>query len=180
MELSKIVGKQVYIRQLQNDDFENWCKANESKEFRVMCGESKDSKPPPTEKKKGKFNKMVRQESGLCFAIIRRKDEAYLGSCRLHKLNMCDKNARLAIGLLSDYFGKGYGTDAMKCLLKFGFNELSLHRVELRVLDFNKRGISAYKKCGFKKEGVLRENAYIDGKYYDDIIMSILESEFEK
>ena len=180
MKLPKIVGKQVYIRQLQNDDFENWCKASESKEFRIMCGASKGSKAPPIKKRKENFKQAINQESGLHFAIIKKADDTYIGSCRLHKINKCDKNARLAIGLLSEHFGQGYGTDSMKCLLKFGFKKLNLHRMELRVLDFNKRGISAYKKCGFKKDGILRENAYIDGKYYDDIMMSILESEFKE
>ncbi|MBU1018911.1 MAG: GNAT family protein [Patescibacteria group bacterium] len=179
-KLPKIIGKQVYIRPLQKDDFENWSNAGESKEFRIMCGASKDSKAPATKKMKDKFKKAIDQKSGLHFAIIKKADEVYVGSCRLHMVNQCDNNARLAIGLLSTYFGKGYGTDAIKCLLKFGFKTMKLHRIELRVLDFNKRGIGAYKKCGFKEDGILRENAYIDGKYYDDIMMSILESEFKE
>jgi [ribosomal protein S5]-alanine N-acetyltransferase len=180
MKLPKIEGKQIYIRELQNADFDNWRKANESKEFRLMCGASKKSRVPETTERKKNFKKVIKQESGLNFAIIRKTDETYVGSCRLHMVNLHDKNARLAIGLLSDYFGQGYGTDAIRCLQKFGFKKLNLHRIELRVLDFNKRGIASYIKCGFKKDGVLRDNAFIDNKYYNDIIMSILESEFKE
>lgn len=53
------------------------------------------------------------------------------------------------------------------------------HRIDLKVLDYNLRGIRCYEKCGFKKDGVLRENAYIEGKYYSDIVMSILDYEYQ-
>jgi len=52
------------------------------------------------------------------------------------------------------------------------------HRIDLKVLDYNHRGIRCYEKCGFKKDGILRENALIDGKYYSDIVMSILDYEY--
>lgn len=54
------------------------------------------------------------------------------------------------------------------------------HRIELKVLDYNKRGIRCYEKCGFKIDGILRENAFIEGKYCSDIVMSILDYEYEE
>jgi len=62
--------------------------------------------------------------------------------------------------------------------LKHAFEDLKLHRIDLKVLEYNKRGIRCYEKCGFKIDGILRESAYIEGKYHSDIIMSILENEF--
>jgi ribosomal-protein-alanine N-acetyltransferase len=53
-----------------------------------------------------------------------------------------------------------------------------LHRIDLKVLEYNKRGIRCYEKCGFKLDGVLRDSAFIEGKYHSDLIMSILEDEW--
>lgn len=176
MKLPKIAGKLVYIRQLQKSDFEDWKKATESAEFRKLCC---IQKKPTKEENKKKFTELIEQKSGLNFAIIRKEDKTYIGDCKLHSIDDKDKNAKLAIGLIEKYFGQGYGTDATKCLLKFGFKNLKLHRISLRVLECNTRAIATYKKCGFKKEGVMRDNGLINGKYYDDILMSILETEFE-
>ncbi len=90
-----------------------------------------------------------------------------------------DNNATFAIGIWdAACYSKGIGSEATKLVLEYAFLVLKLHRVDLKVLDYNKRGIRCYEKCGFKRDGVLRENAYIEGQYHSDIIMSILESEY--
>ena len=86
-----------------------------------------------------------------------------------------DNNARLAIGIYDDtLYGQGIGTQATRLVLEYAFNTLKLHRIDLKVLEYNKRAISCYKKCGFKIEGILRESAYIQDKWESDLIMSIL------
>lgn len=102
-----------------------------------------------------------------------------LGTVRLDKVDLRDRRASLAIGLF-DYgqLGKGYGTEAAREVLRFGFEQLGLHRVSLRVLAYNERAIRSYKKCGFKVEGRERETAFVDGAWHDDLIMGVLEHEF--
>jgi len=77
-------------------------------------------------------------------------------------------------------WGKGYGMEAIKIFLKYLFNEKKLHKVAITVSEFNRRAIHVYEKCGFHKDGILKHNAVVDGKYIDHIIMSILEDEFRK
>jgi RimJ/RimL family protein N-acetyltransferase len=60
----------------------------------------------------------------------------------------------------------------------YGFEELRLHRIDLRVLDYNARALRAYEKCGFVREGLERESALVDGTWHSDVIMSILEQEY--
>jgi len=55
---------------------------------------------------------------------------------------------------------------------------MGLHRVDLRVLEYNERGIAAYAKCGFRREGLERESALVAGRWYSDVIMGILEHEY--
>jgi len=109
------------------------------------------------------------------------KDGVYLGGIGLHKINWENRNAEAGIIIgKKEYWGKGYGTDAMLALLDFAFNHMNLHRVYLQVYDFNTRGIRSYEKCGFKKEGALRDDRFSRGKYHDTIIMGILKGEFER
>ena len=75
---------------------------------------------------------------------------------------------------------RGYGTDAIETILKYAFNKMNLHKIELRVYEFNKRALKCYEKCGFKIEGVMREDLFRDGKYHNTIFMSILRSEFHE
>lgn len=103
----------------------------------------------------------------------------YIGGIRLHGISEADRHARLALGIFDRRFwSHGYGTEAIRLTLRYGFAQMCLHRVDLVVLEYNARAIRAYEKCGFRREGVLRDNALVDGVWYDDIVMAILESEY--
>jgi RimJ/RimL family protein N-acetyltransferase len=109
------------------------------------------------------------------------KDGVYLGGIGLHKIDWENSNAEVGIVIgKKEYWNKGYGTDAMLAILDFAFNQMNLHRVYLRVFEFNQRGIRSYEKCGFQKEGVLRQDRYRQGRYYNTIMMGILKEEFRQ
>lgn len=63
-------------------------------------------------------------------------------------------------------------------MLRYAFAELDLHRVDLRVLDFNVRAIAAYEKCGLQREGIERESASVGDEWHDDVRMSVLEQDY--
>lgn len=77
-----------------------------------------------------------------------------------------------------NYWNKGYGTDAMRILIRFIFEQMNINKIKLNVYEFNPRAVRCYEKCGFKKEGTLRQEIFRDGKYYDQYIMSILREEY--
>ncbi len=106
---------------------------------------------------------------------------ALLGSIRLDRVDLVDKRASLAIGLLrlADQ-GRGFGTEAVRRVLAYGFDELGLHRVSLRVLADNPKAIRCYEKCGFRVEGRERETVFLDGAWRDDLIMGLLSHEFRR
>jgi len=80
-------------------------------------------------------------------------DGAHIGSIGLHDLDKLNKCAVYGINIGNKkYWSKGYGTDASNTILKYGFEKLKLHRIELHVYDYNKRAYALYKKLGFKKE----------------------------
>jgi RimJ/RimL family protein N-acetyltransferase len=113
--------------------------------------------------------------------VIETKEGVYIGQISLHKIDWKNNNAELGIIIGNkEYWGKGYGTEAIKILLHHAFNQMNLYKIYLRVFELNKRGIHCYEKCGFKEEGRLRQNYFYNGKYYDVILMGILKDEFEK
>ena len=77
-----------------------------------------------------------------------------------------------------DYRSKGYGTEAIRLILDYGFNYMNLKNIKLDLMDFNERALKCYKKCGFKEYGRRRKCVYVNGKYYDKISMDILDEEF--
>jgi RimJ/RimL family protein N-acetyltransferase len=113
------------------------------------------------------------------FAIETLQGGKYIGGCGINNIDW--KNSVAVVGILigdKNYWGQGYGTDAMKVLIKFIFNQMNIHKIKLHVYSFNTRAIKCYEKCGFKTEGILRKEIFRDGEYYDEHIMSILREEF--
>jgi RimJ/RimL family protein N-acetyltransferase len=90
-------------------------------------------------------------------------------------------NAWVGIGLGErDYWGKGYGTDAMCAILDYAFNELNLYRVTLDVFEYNPRAIRSYEKAGFQLEGRVRKMIHRDGRRWDVLVMGVLRDEWEE
>jgi RimJ/RimL family protein N-acetyltransferase len=77
------------------------------------------------------------------------------------------------------YWGKGYGSDALRVLLRFAFQELNLHRVTLNVFEYNTRALKTYERLGFTIEGTVREALLRDGRRWDLIFMGLLRQEWE-
>ena len=98
-----------------------------------------------------------------------------IGICGLIEINMENKNAKIAIiiGELKQQ-SKGVGTESLKLLLEIGFNDLKLHRIEAEVLEFNKRSIKFFEKFDFKKEAILNDYLFRNGKWNKLIVFSKL------
>ena len=101
-----------------------------------------------------------------------------VGHVGLFGVAVKDRSATVGIVLGRQFVGLGYGTDAVRVIVSYGFREYGLHRIQLEVLAFNVRGIAAYRKAGFVEEGRRREAVLHDGHWYDDVLMSILEQEW--
>lgn len=102
-----------------------------------------------------------------------------VGAAFLYGILMQDRRARYAIGLFAPSFlGRGLGGQATRLVLNHAFGALNLHRVDLRVLDFNQRAAATYRSCGFVEEGREREVCLVDGRWHDDIVMGVLAHEF--
>lgn len=114
----------------------------------------------------------------VAFAI-ETKDGTHIGNINFHRTSPEDRSARVGI-VIGDkaQWSKGYGTDAVLTLLRFGFDEMNLHRIDLTVDADNDRARACYRTCGLVDEARLRQERYARGAYRDQLVMGILRDEF--
>jgi RimJ/RimL family protein N-acetyltransferase len=126
----------------------------------------------------GWWQRRLERKSDRVFAI-ETQDETHIGNLGLHDIDSENRRAMLGIVIgRKDYWGRGYGTDAIRTALGWAFGYLNLHRVYLTVYAYNARAIRCYEKCGFQHEGSMRQARYTHGRYYDELMMGILRDEF--
>jgi RimJ/RimL family protein N-acetyltransferase len=105
-------------------------------------------------------------------------DGAVIGRCGIFQFDELARSAEVGIALHPDRVGQGYGTDAMRVLVRFGFERCHLNRIHLTVLASNAGAVASYRKVGFVEEGRLRESAWLRGGYEDELRMSLLRSDW--
>lgn len=119
------------------------------------------------------------QGSNYSFAIETLAEGHYIGGCGFNRLDWKNRNCEIGIFIGDEeYQNKGFGTDAMKILIRLCFNQLNLYKVGLNVLSYNERALKVYRRLGFKEEGRLRQERFFDGAYHDLIIMGLLREEW--
>jgi RimJ/RimL family protein N-acetyltransferase len=113
------------------------------------------------------------------FVICRLEDDRPVGSLDLHAVDLRNGNASLGIAIGDpDDTGQGYGSDALRTLVAFGFDQLRLERIALDVYDFNDGARRMYERVGFRHEGTARRALYSQGAFHDVHRMSILRDEW--
>jgi RimJ/RimL family protein N-acetyltransferase len=127
------------------------------------------------------FEARVVGPDALAMAVHEKTTNRLIGTCAFSQLDGENGSAlyHITIGE-ADAWGHGYGTEATRLMLDHAFGTLSLHRIGLFVFEFNERAIRAYKRCGFVIEGRSRESVWRDGRWWDELAMSVLESDWRR
>jgi RimJ/RimL family protein N-acetyltransferase len=149
-----------YIRLLDTDLLRNWS-AKKAKEW---------------------FEGSLEKDDPLDYTFLVRtlEEDKLIGFFGLW-VNWNNGEAWVGIGMGEpEFWGKGYGTDAMRLALRYAFHELNLRRVTLGVFEYNERAQKSYEKAGFVYEGRIREEIHRNGRHWDGILMGILRAEWEK
>ena len=119
------------------------------------------------------------QHDGFSFSIRTTADDRLIGDVELDGVSWSHGETFVGIGIGErEFWGKGYGTEAMNLVLRFAFIELNLQRVSLNEFSYNPRGIRSYEKVGFVHEGRQRQVLRRDGQRYDLVFMGILREEW--
>ena len=122
------------------------------------------------QKMKDSYQFMVKTDQGLC-----------IGTASLLRQGPGDQS--MVIGLMignKDYWSKGYGSDIIDIILRFGFGKLKLHRIEADIFEYNFRAIGLCKKFRFKREGIRREQIFYGGTWHDVIHFGLLRKEWNQ
>ncbi len=141
---------------------------------------------PNTEKETRNFiqraidNKEEQPRRNYTLAIVLKTEDKLIGGCGINVSNPDNREGWIGYGLNRNFWGKGYGTESAKALLKFGFEELNLHRIFATCKTENTASAHVLEKIGMKREGHLREHKWTKGRWHDSFLYAILEQEWNQ
>jgi len=173
-----LIGDRVYLRAIEMEDapyFVEWLNDPE-----VRCYLERNFPPLNLGREREWIEHLYKDRNSVTFGIVLKESDKLIGSTGFGGIDW--RNRRAPFGIVigdKTEWSKGYGTEATKLMVRYGFDALNLNRIFLHVFDHNPRAMRAYKKAGFVKEGVLRQDRYVDGAYRDTIVMGILREEWK-
>lgn len=173
--LVNIRGEKVALGPLQRDHLPRYLRWFNDFEYARTTG---SVRPMAVEALVEEFDRALKDQSQVHFTIFDRATLTPIGGANLTEIN--GHSATFAIGIgEAEYRSRGYGTEATRLVLEYGFKALGLHNIWLSVFDFNQRGIAAYKRAGFREIGRRRQARRRFGKLHDVIYMDCLATEFD-
>jgi RimJ/RimL family protein N-acetyltransferase len=175
-----IYGKRIRLRRDEREDipkFVEWLNDPDVRRYLLM------NLPISLANEEGWFESMLKRPAEeQPFAIEVRAGHGWhlIGNCGFFEIDWRNRSCEVGI-FIGDksYWNKGFGTETMQMLLRFGFETLNLNRIYLRVDEDNLGGIRAYEKAGFIHEGSFRQGTYQGGEYRNLLFMSVLRSEWK-
>lgn len=126
-------------------------------------------------------DKVMNDPTTAMFSIRRLSDNELLGCCGFVYINWVHRHADLSlyVGWNDAYIDEqGYALDSLKVLLRYGFYELNLNKIWTEIYEFDDKKNSLYNKLGFQQDGLLRQNYFFDGRWWNSRILSLLASEY--
>ncbi len=176
----KLIGDRIYLSPKSVSDesiskFTQWMN-----DFEITDYTGRSGQITTFEGEREWLESSVKNNDNRNFDIIDLDTNKIIGTVGLENIKSIERSAVLGIFIgEKEYRSNGYGTEAIKLLLEYGFKYLNLHSIRLDLLSVNERAHKCYLKCGFKDTGCSRQSIYLNGKYYDKLHMDILEDEFE-
>ncbi|MDO5617347.1 GNAT family N-acetyltransferase [Kocuria sp.] len=173
-----LLGHKVRLRALEErdlDDLTAWW--NDPK---WMAYQAATVMPAPYSSQVDMFRKWSENStsSSVGFSIENTVTGELVGHLTLWGIDPIVRAATLGIIIGSPHIGQGFGADAISVLKRYAFDELALNKIELAVWEFNVRALRTYQRAGFVVEGRRRAAAFHDGRYWDQVQMGILSSEY--
>ncbi|MCP3026485.1 GNAT family N-acetyltransferase [Halobacillus sp. A5] len=125
------------------------------------------------------IEKLLQSGTSKSYMIELIQSKKPLGLTSLINIDYKNRNAECIIDIGEhEYWGSGYGTEALQLLITYSFKEMNLHKVHIRVFSFNERAISLYKKMGFRIEGEQMDQLFRDGQWHNVVLMAAFQKEF--
>ena len=181
MKKFSLETERLVLRPLKLSDLDAiYQNANDKFQTRFL----KSIEPPVSRKQEANWIrstwKQWKKGTGFSFAAIRKDSNEMIGALDLLEVSKTHRRAKIGIFFYQKHWGHGFGTEAVKRLLGFGFKTLKLNRIEYGFMEENTRSAGVMKKLGFKIEGIQREFLRKRGKFVNHVFGSILASEWKK
>jgi len=126
------------------------------------------------------YTSISASRSDVILGIIDKQSQRHIGNVKLGPISWIHRCATFGIMIGDrDYWGKGFGAEASRLMVEYGFYKLNLHRIDLGVFAEHDAAVRCYEKIGFKIEGRMREDLFQGGEYKDRVWMGLLRSEYE-
>lgn len=178
--MARLAGENVMLREFRWEDLPDMRRWNTDGECTRYLG-TRFARPQSWEQTESMLRGLVMGEAGGENLVIADKGTlAYLGQISLQGVDRMTQQGELAVIVSREHWRKGVGREAIELMLKYAFHTLNLNRVWLKVYQEHQAAVKLYMKCGFVLEGVLRQDAYLEGKYRDTLIMSVLRRDFDR
>ena len=175
-----IAGRKVNLRAWERDDVRLRWEADQTADPTEPHLRNWHEPPISLQQREAEFDATIAEPDGTIAAFVIEAEGRAVGDINLFQIEQRNQNALLGLSIWrAEDRGKGYGSDAIEALLRWAFNQLNLHRVELSVAPHNARAIAVYERLGFVQEGRRREAHFEDGHFIDELVMGLLRSEFE-
>ena len=171
----KIIGERLYLSPVNTDDAETYIKWMNDKAVAIYFGSYSS-----IVSSKNELKWLLEPGSDMQrYAMVLLDGDIMIGCISLQNIDHRNRNAFLGIFIgEEERRSKGYGAEAIRLILDYGFKTLNLHNILLSVHADNPAGIACFKKAGFRESGRRREWIFKNGKYIDVIYMGMLEREF--
>ena len=173
----KFVRLSAYDPQEMSKAYSRWSRNSEY--FRLLNSSARPMQSPKAAAKWMEEEVGQMSPASYYFTIRALDGDKLIGELGLDVVDWSGRDAFVGLGIgETEYWSKGYGTEAMNILLRFAFSEINLKRVTLTVFEYNPRAIRSYEKAGFQHEGRLRKILNKEGKRWDMLYMGILREEW--
>ena len=175
------IGKKVRLCALQPDIVDHWAASADDVELQRLAWQTLF--PYDRARRRRGLEKALEKDdadSDDCNLVIETLAGAIVGAIGLHATSRRHRTADLHLGLDDRrHWGQGYGSEAIRLLLRFTFRELGYAKVNLDVYEYNPRAIRLYEHLGFQHEGRIRSVLYTDGRRWDELLMGLTRAEYE-
>jgi len=177
MKNAFLIGQRIYLRPLELEDAPQLAAYINDPEVRETL---QMYRPVNQVFEKQFIERISKPENDVVLGIALRQDDRLIGATGLHGLSLKDRKASFGISIgAKDQWNKGFGSEALRLIVDYGFRTLNLNRILLHVYAFNERAKHVYEKAGFRREGAMRQDVYCNGEYHDVLIMGLLRQDWQ-